>query len=100
MKYAISQMLDEVNEILNRKLEEPTWENEMNWKEDNLLHDYNPAEVMAAEEVKAMELTPEQQEIHDMVQEYLDIVYSDIKDLNQTNIIQHTIELLDKAPIA
>ncbi len=35
-----------------------------------------------------------------MVQEYLNIVYSDIKDLNQTNIIKHTIELLDKTPIA
>ena len=35
-----------------------------------------------------------------MVQEYSDIVYSDIKDLNQTNIIKHTIELLDKALIA
>ncbi len=27
-------------------------------------------------------------------------MYSDIKDLNQTNIIKHTIELLDKALIA
>ncbi len=35
-----------------------------------------------------------------MIQEYSDIVYSDIKDLNQTNIIKHAIELLDKAPIA
>jgi len=59
MKYATSQMLDEVNEILDKELEEPTWEDEMDWKENNLLHDYNPAEIMAAEEVKAVELTPE-----------------------------------------
>ncbi len=35
-----------------------------------------------------------------MVQEYLNIVYSNIKDLNQTNIIKYTIELLDKILIA
>ncbi len=35
-----------------------------------------------------------------MIQKYLDIVYSDIKDFNQTNIIKHTIELLDKVLIA
>ncbi len=72
----------------------------MKWKEDDLFHDYNPAEVMAAKEVKAVKPTSEQQEIHDMVQEYADMVYSDIKDLNQTNIIKHTIELLDKVLIA
>ena len=72
----------------------------MEGKEDDLLHYYNPAEVMAVEEAKATEFTPEQRKIHDMVQEYSDIVYTDIKDLNQTNIIKHTIELLDKALIA
>jgi len=81
-------------------LEESTWKDEMEEEDDDLLHDYNSAKVMAAEEAKAAELTPEQQEIHDMVQEYLDIVYTNIKDLNQTNIIKHTIELLDKVPIA
>jgi len=35
-----------------------------------------------------------------MIQEYLNIVYSIIKDFNQTNIIKHTIQLLDKIPIA
>ncbi len=59
MKYATSQMLDEVNGILDKKLEGPTWEDEMDWEEDDLLHDYNPAEVIAAEEVKAAKLTPE-----------------------------------------
>jgi len=55
---------------------------------------------MAVEETKAAEFIPEQQEIHDMIQEYSDIVYSDIKDLNQTNIIKHTIKLLNKTLIA
>jgi len=100
MKYVTSQMLDRVNEILDRELEEPTWEDEIKGKEDDLLHDYNPAEVMAVEEAKAIEFTFEQRKIHNMVQEYSDIVYTNIKDLNQTNIIKHTIELLDKALIA
>jgi len=72
----------------------------MEWEEDDLLYDYNSAEVMVVEEAKAAEPTLKQQEIHNMVQEYVDIVYSDIKDLNQTNIIKHIIELLDKALIA
>ena len=60
MKYATSQMLDKVNEILDKKLKEPTWEDEMEWEKDDFLYDYNPAEVMAAEEVRIMRLTPEQ----------------------------------------
>ena len=59
MKYVTSQMLDKVNETLDRELEEPTWEDEMEWEEDDLLHDYNLAEVIAVEEVKATEPTPE-----------------------------------------
>ncbi len=58
MKYAISQMLDEANRILDRKLKEPTWKDEMEWKEDDLLHDYNSAKVMAVKEAKAVEPTP------------------------------------------
>ena len=59
MKYVTSQMLDEANEILDRKLKESTWEDEIEWEEDDLLHDYNPAEVIAAEEAKAAELISE-----------------------------------------
>ena len=59
MKYVTSQMLDEANEILDRELKEFTWEDEMEWKEYNLLYDYNLAEVIVAEEVKAAELIPE-----------------------------------------
>ena len=54
MKYVTSQMLDEANEILAKELEESTWEDEMKWEEDDLFHDYNPAKVMIAEEVKAV----------------------------------------------
>ena len=79
MKYVISQTLDEVNKILDEKLKEPTWKDEMEWEENDLLYDYNPAEVMATKKAKVAELTLEQQEIHNMVQEYSDIVYSDIK---------------------
>ena len=71
----------------------------MKGEEDDLLHNYNSAEIIVVEEAKAAEHTSEQQKIYDMVQEYLNIVYSNIKDLNQTNIIKHTIKLLDKAPI-
>jgi len=31
----------------------------MEWEEDDFFHDYNPAEVMAAEKAKAAELTSE-----------------------------------------
>ncbi len=34
-----------------------------------------------------------------MIQKYLNIIYSDIKDFNQINIIKHIIKLLDKASI-
>ncbi len=54
---------------------------------------------MAAKKAKAVKLTSEQQEIQEMVQEYSDIMYSDIKDLNQTNIIKYSIKLLEKVPI-
>ncbi len=67
MKYVTSQMLDEVNKVLERKLKESMWKDEMEWEEDDLLHDYNPAEVIAAKEAKAAEPTLEQQEIYDMV---------------------------------
>jgi len=32
----------------------------MEWEEDDLLHDYNLAKVMAAKEAKAVKFTPEQ----------------------------------------
>ena len=59
MKYVTSQMLDKANESLNRELEEPTWKDEIKWEKNDLLHDYNPAEVMAAKEAKAVEPTSE-----------------------------------------
>ncbi len=59
MRYTISQTLDKVNKILDKELEEPTWEDKMDWKEDDLFYDYNLAEVMTAEKVKVMEPTSE-----------------------------------------
>ena len=59
MKYVTSQMLDEVNRILDREMKEPIQEDEMDWEKNDLLHDYNPAEVMAMKEAKAAELTSE-----------------------------------------
>ncbi len=57
MKYVTFQMLDKINEALAKKLEEPTWKDKIDWKEDDLLYNYNPVKVIVAEEAKVMELT-------------------------------------------
>ncbi len=55
MKYVTSQMFNKANKILDKELKKPTWEDEIDWEKDDLLYDYNLAEVMAAEEAKITE---------------------------------------------
>ncbi len=65
---------------------EMTWEDEVNIEFDNILSDYNPAEVLAAEK-EGPERTFEEQSIHELLAKYADIIYMDMKELAKTNII-------------
>src|SRR6266540_2860844 len=75
------------------------WEDEVDIELDNILNDYNSAEALAAEK-EGSERTFEEQSIHEMLTKYADIIYTDMKELAKTNIIQHTIHLLNSTPIA
>ncbi len=65
---------------------EMTWEDEVDIELDNILSDYNPAEVLAAE-TEGPERTFEEQSIHKVLADYADIIYTDMKELAKTNII-------------
>ena len=78
---------------------EMTWEDEVDIELDNILSDYNPAEALAAEK-EGPERTFEKQSIHEMLAKYTNIIYTDMKELAKTNIIKHTIHLLNQTPIA
>ncbi len=73
---------------------EITWENEIDIELDNILSDYNSAEAMAAE-IETPEWTYEKQSIYELFTDYADIIYKKMKELAKTNIIQHTIHLLN-----
>ncbi len=66
---------------------------------DNILRKYNLVEVLVAE-AKEPGWTYEEQSIHELFADYADIIYMDMKELAKTNIIQHTIHLLNQTPIA
>ncbi len=67
-------------------------------EENNVLNEYNPAEVLVAE-TEESKLTHKKQSIHEILVEYIDIIYTDIKELTKTNIIQYTIHLLNSTLI-
>ncbi len=77
---------------------EMTWEDEVDIELDNILSDYNSAEALAAEK-EGPKWTFEEQSIHELLVKYADIIYTDVKELVKTNIIQHTIHLLNLTPI-
>ncbi len=77
---------------------EMTWEDKVDIELDNILSDYNLAEALAAEK-EGPERTFEEQSIHEMLAKYADIIYMDVKELAKTNIIQHTIYLLNSTLI-
>jgi len=98
----IEKDLDQVEveiETLEYFDSEMTWEDEVDIELNNILNDYNPAETLAAEK-EGPEWTFEEQSIHEMLAEYANIIYTDMKELAKTNIIQHTIQLLNSTPIA
>ena len=80
---------------------EENFNSEMTWniELDNILSDYNLAEALAAETEKP-ERTFKEQSIYESLAKYTDIIYMDMKELAKTNIIQHTIHLLNATPIA
>ncbi len=78
---------------------EMTWEDEVDIKLDNILSEYNPTEALAAE-AKESKQTYEEQSIHELLIDYANIIYTDLKELSKTNIIQHTIHLLNSTLIA
>ena len=72
----------------------------MEIEEDNLLTTYNPAEVMSNNViVKAIQEGPNHSDFKTILKEYKNIQFENIKELGWTNIIQHTIQLLDKQPV-
>ena len=77
---------------------EMIWEDEVDIELDNILEEYNPVEVLTAE-TEESEWTYEEQSIYELLVDYADIIYMDMKELAKTNIIQHTIHLLNQTPI-
>ena len=67
-------------------------------KEDNVLNNYNPMEALAAE-TEELKRTYEEQSIYELLANYANIVYINIKELAKTNIIQHTIHLFNSTLI-
>ena len=65
---------------------EITWENEIDIELDNILSNYNLTKALAAE-IKEPKWTYEEQSIHELLTDYADIIYTDIKELAKTNII-------------
>ncbi len=80
----------ETSEYFNAEM---TWEDEVDIELNNILSDYNPAEVLVAE-TEASKQTYEEQSIRELLTDYADIIYMDMKELAKTNIIQHIIHLL------
>src|SRR6266540_5773322 len=77
------------------------WEDEMEIEEDNLLTTYNPAEVMSNNVmVEAIQEGPNHPDFKAVLKEYKDIQFENMKELGRTNIIQHTIQLLDERPVS
>ncbi len=95
-KVEIEIETDEYKKNFNSEL---MWKDEVDLKEDNVLNDYNSAEALAVE-VEKSKRTYEKQSIHELLANYVNIIYNDIKELAKTNIIQHTIYLFNSTLIA
>ena len=97
----IEKDLDQVEveiETLEYFDSEMTWEDEVDIELNNILNDYNPAETLAAE-TEASKQTYEEQSVWELFVDYADIIYTDMKELAKTNIIQHIIHLLNSTLI-
>ncbi len=65
---------------------EMTWEDKVDIELDNILSDYNLVEALVVE-TEVLEWTYEEQSIHELLTNYADIIYTDMKELTKTNII-------------
>src|SRR6266540_47828 len=75
------------------------WEDEMEIEEDNLLTTYNLAEAISNNMmVEAIQEGPNHPDFKAVLEEFKDIQFENMKELGRTNIIQHTIQLLDERP--
>src|SRR6266540_2533707 len=73
----------------------------MEIEEDNFLTTYNPAEAMNNNiTVEAIQEGPNHLDFKAVLEEYKDIQFENMKELGRTNIIQHTIQLLDEWPVS
>ena len=64
----------------------------MEVEEDNLLTTYNPAEAMSNNvTIEAIQEGPSHLDFKAVLEEFKNIQFESIKELGQTNIIQHTI---------
>ncbi len=63
-----------------------TQEDKVDIELDNILSDYNPAEVIAAK-TETPGQTYKEQSIHGLLADYADVIYMDMKELAKTNII-------------
>jgi len=77
------------------------WEDEIEIEEDNFLTIYNPAKAMSNNViVEAIQEGPNYPDFKAVLEEYKDIQFESMKELGRTNIIQHTIQLLDEQPVS
>src|SRR6266498_448710 len=73
----------------------------MEIEEDNLLTTYNPAEVMSNNVmIEAIQEGPSHPDFKAVLEEYKNTQFENMKELGRTNIIQHTIQLLDERPVS
>ncbi len=75
------------------------WKDEVDMETNNILNDYNLMEAFAAEAEESKQ-TNKKWNIHELLTDYADIIYTDRKELTKTNIIQYTIHLFNLTPIA
>ena len=77
------------------------WEDEMEIEEDSLLTIYNPTEAMNNNvTIEAIQEGPNHPDFKAVLEEFKNIQFENMKELGRTNIIQHTIQLLDKRPVS
>ncbi len=73
----------------------------MEIEKDNFLTLYNPTEAISNNvTVEALQEGPNHSDFKVILKEYKDIQFENIKELDWTNIIQHTIQLLDERPVS
>ncbi len=73
----------------------------MEIEEDNLLTTYNLAEAMSNNvTIEAVQKGPSHPDFKAVLEEFKEIQLENIKELGWTNIIQHTIQLLDERPVS